>query len=440
MDYIKLLQQQVNMWQGQQKCGLCWSFNAPLQDSGVNKSTQREEACCVHVFVTDMNVREVRNYNTSTGFLSQKYDEVSLTIEFLKKSELGDNVYREQDYPLDQSKWDSILSPIKECLDSDAPFDFCTITNRNLKIISRNWKVIVNNIHAENYVGWRVSLTLRDDDPSLDTIHPIVVVNAIDEPSNTPFDGAITLTGNGIAGTTHVVQISNGYGYFLNIGNDSAFTTSDVNTITSIIAGVESEQPFSPNSYNELNLLVNKPPVTTEIDSATLQVVNDMAYLSLDYMYPEAGSPYFVIEIQGSNTGDFTDAVLVHSYVEDSNDKNFVNSYNAYRARLKRITDDSAGPYTIVQGTNTHEITLKPISLNTICNLGTCTLFWNHLGGRGSFVVQASTDNFNLESNMTVISEDALSGTQLAQGAYNQWRVRFVGETGLPSAFTYDTF
>ena len=243
MDYIDLMQQQVNKWQGEQKCGLCWEFDAPLLDSGVNKSQNKGSDCCVYVFVTNISVREVRNYDNTTSLLRDRYDEVSLTIELLRKADIGDNVYRELDYPLNQSKWNNLIQPIKDCLGSDVPFDFCELLNRNLPITSRSWAVITNNKDDNNYVGWRVNLTIRDNEPTSNYLENVIRVNLIDVDS-TPISGSFIFTGVD-SETAYTITIINGFGYFINSGNDLSFT----NNIPSLPVS-----PVSQNTYNEIDL------------------------------------------------------------------------------------------------------------------------------------------------------------------------------------------
>tara|TARA_R110000796_G_scaffold120506_1_gene234630 strand:+ start:4511 stop:5251 length:741 start_codon:yes stop_codon:yes gene_type:complete len=238
MDYIKLLQAQVNKWKGEQKCGFCWEFDAPLLDSGVNKSQTRED-CCTYVYATNISVRESRSFDSVTGLTTERYDEVSLTIEIVRKSDIGDNVYREMEYPLDQSKWASIISPIKECLNSDFPFDFCEIANRDFQITSRSWAVIANNIHDNNYVGWRISLSLRDNDPTLNYIANIVAVNAIDIPGN-PYNGIITLESGAFSLPLLFVD---GWAYFDNTEDYQEFLCSGRGTPVITVP---------VNSYNEM--------------------------------------------------------------------------------------------------------------------------------------------------------------------------------------------
>jgi hypothetical protein len=243
MDYIKLLQAQVNKWQGEQKCGFCWEFDAPLLDSGVNKHQTRDN-CCVYVFATNISTREIRNYDSVSGLLRERYDEVSLTIEILRKADIGDNVYRELDYPLSQSKWSKLISPIKECLSSDDPFDFCQLAKRNFPITSRSWAVITNNKDDNNYVGWRINMTLRDNDPALNYVANSMLVK-LNSLEGTPVSFEATFTGSQSA-AAYPVSIVDGFGWFDNTNGDTSFATDIPNTAV---------DPVMQNSFNEVTIV-----------------------------------------------------------------------------------------------------------------------------------------------------------------------------------------
>lgn len=160
VDIVGLFEQLITNWKNVDKCGYCWEFEAPLRLSDLNESEKKSEDCCVRVFLTNLEVDYDRTYEN--GLTADKSTRYSFDLHFLMYDDIGTNVYGEQGgYPIDESKWKRILLPLKMCLNSS--FDFCEILGRNLDIEREHWRTEIDYMD-NNYTGWMVSVTLKDNE------------------------------------------------------------------------------------------------------------------------------------------------------------------------------------------------------------------------------------------------------------------------------------
>jgi hypothetical protein len=157
MDIVLFWKKQVDLWNENQKCNLCWEFSAPLVNSQIN--IVQNEKCCVNVFLTDLKFREVKDYNQITGLVAKIRCVWNVTVHFLVRENLGVNNYNEiKGYPIEESKWENIFKPIIDCVGCGNILDTCEISGHsNLKIEMGSDAVLVHNYLDENYNGWRVN-------------------------------------------------------------------------------------------------------------------------------------------------------------------------------------------------------------------------------------------------------------------------------------------
>lgn len=157
LDIVKFWKDQTELWNEQEKCGLCWQFSAPLVLSQIN--IVQEENCCVNVFLTDLKFREIKNRNATTGLITSKTCVWNFSIYFLVRENLGVNNYNEiKDHPIEESKWERIFKPIIDCLGCDNILDTCEllgVTNVNVDMPSD--AVLIHNYLDNNYNGWKVN-------------------------------------------------------------------------------------------------------------------------------------------------------------------------------------------------------------------------------------------------------------------------------------------
>jgi hypothetical protein len=162
MDIIDFWQKQVDKWNEENHCGLCWEFGAPLQQSQSNIQQLREDTkCCVQVFITDLSWEKHRSYNPTTGLVVSEYCDWTFNLFMLIPSELGKNNYNEiSGYPIEESKWLTIFKPLIDCTACDPIIDFCEILGYNVQIPKWGGKT-VHNYLAMVYDGIRITTTFR---------------------------------------------------------------------------------------------------------------------------------------------------------------------------------------------------------------------------------------------------------------------------------------
>lgn len=159
MDIVNFWKEQVNIWNEQNKCGLCWEFSAPLVNSQIN-TVQKETPCCVQVFITDITFNETLVRNSVTGLTTSKTCVDRFTLWALIESPLGVNNYNEiKGHPIDESKWTNIFLPLKECLGCENILDTCEILNQTNVNVDLTNATLVHNYLDQSYSGWRINYT-----------------------------------------------------------------------------------------------------------------------------------------------------------------------------------------------------------------------------------------------------------------------------------------
>lgn len=159
MNIINFWKQQVDLWNEQNKCGLCWQFSAPLINSQIN--IVQNENCCVSVFITDIKFRKVITRNQNTNMITRKTCVWNFSVWFLLPVNLGVNNYNEiKGHPVDESKWETVYLPIIECLGCDNVLDTCTILGlTNVNVDMQGDAALIHNYLDNNYNGWKVNYT-----------------------------------------------------------------------------------------------------------------------------------------------------------------------------------------------------------------------------------------------------------------------------------------
>lgn len=160
MDIVDFWKKQVEAWDAENKCGFCWTFGAPLTDEAAN-TQQTEEPCCVSVFVTDITQSSSRRY-ADTSWLNSRVDNHGFTLYVLKRDGLGVNNYNEiLGHPVTESKWETILKPLKECVTAEGVLEFCEILGYNVQIPTWQMETRINWLD-ENYTGWRIRVNFTE--------------------------------------------------------------------------------------------------------------------------------------------------------------------------------------------------------------------------------------------------------------------------------------
>jgi len=161
-DVVSLFSEIVTRWNDEERCGFCWKFTAPMYDSELNEFQFTEsDKCCILVAITDYGFEEIISRNTQT-FLPSIDVVHTFNLHFLSTGDLGRNMYNEiKDHPLAESKWATILNPIRECIGLSGVLAECPNT-----IIIDRWLFGQNSVKLNwldnNYDGWSVNVRLID--------------------------------------------------------------------------------------------------------------------------------------------------------------------------------------------------------------------------------------------------------------------------------------
>ena len=165
MNIVKFWEDQVNKWNEESKCGLCWTFGAPLVESKINiQQFEEDKECCVKVFFLQDKQPAFSTSNTysQTGFVNQIVCNKNFQLLVLFDSNLGLNMYNEiKDHPTSESVWSDKLSVLQDCLACDAQIDFCEIIGQSSRITQWSGQQVINYL-SSTYVGYRISVTFQD--------------------------------------------------------------------------------------------------------------------------------------------------------------------------------------------------------------------------------------------------------------------------------------
>ena len=127
MNVITFFEDLASNYNDKQQCGECWTFGAPLSNSGMNAS-KSDAPCCVHLFLTFYRTSSNYQRNSITGLANRHYTDHSFILYVVKQSRVDLNTYNEQTgHPIDASLWMSILEPLQNCLGSGNELDLCEL-------------------------------------------------------------------------------------------------------------------------------------------------------------------------------------------------------------------------------------------------------------------------------------------------------------------------
>lgn len=163
MNIVNFWQQQITKWNEEHKCDLCWKFYAPLTESAVN--VVKDVDCCVQVFFVRERVTAfstVNNYNAQTGFVNQTACNKSFQVLFLVPSNVGTMNFNEvEGHPTSESKWDTILSKLEDCLACDLNLDFCEFVGQKWRVTQWQGQQLINYLDNA-YTGYRLTVNFQN--------------------------------------------------------------------------------------------------------------------------------------------------------------------------------------------------------------------------------------------------------------------------------------
>ena len=153
MDIIEFWSKQTKIWNDNSYCGRCWEFGAPLTESALN--IQQIENCCVHLFVTNVRISTINNY-TNGLFIQNKICQHSFTLYAVVPDLLSKNNYNEiKGHDISESRWETILKGLGNCLGCDKIIDECVIQGELFKITQWSMETVTNYADL-NYTGWKI--------------------------------------------------------------------------------------------------------------------------------------------------------------------------------------------------------------------------------------------------------------------------------------------
>lgn len=165
MNIVDFWEKQITKWDEEQKCGMCWSFKAPLSESAVNiVQPEPDKECCVQVFLVRERVpafNTTYNYNATTGFANDVTCTTGFQLLFLVPSNIGLNNYNEiEGHPEAESKWNTILWKLEDCLKCELALDFCEFLGSQQRVTRWEGQQAVNYLDNA-YTGYRVTVNFQ---------------------------------------------------------------------------------------------------------------------------------------------------------------------------------------------------------------------------------------------------------------------------------------
>jgi len=166
MNLVSFWQQQIDKWNTDTKCGFCWDFSAPLIESATNivQPTPGKECCVKVMFLQDKQpaFSTSNAYSNQTGLLNSQTCSTSFQLLVVIDSKLGLNNYNEvKGHSTEESRWETILQRLQECLSCDANLDFCTFLGSTRRITSWSGQQVIN-YNDSNYCGYRINVTFQN--------------------------------------------------------------------------------------------------------------------------------------------------------------------------------------------------------------------------------------------------------------------------------------
>lgn len=165
MNLISFWQDQVTKWNTENKCGLCWEFGAPLIESAVETYTPTiGKECCVQVLLVRDKITPFSTTNTYDSRTSLRTNAVcnhGFQLLFLLPSDIGTNNFNEiKNHPTTESKWDTILSRLEECISCDMNIDFCDIIGMQYRVTQWSAQQVINYT-SKAYSGYRLTVNFQ---------------------------------------------------------------------------------------------------------------------------------------------------------------------------------------------------------------------------------------------------------------------------------------
>lgn len=166
MNVIGVLKTEINKFNTETKCGLCWEFvPGGRKDYFNNIELIEGEECCVYVGVTEIKTNS--GFVTSGEFVRKEYTDWNVKMFAGIPSSLDIQFYNENpEHPEVEGKWEKYINPIFECFGSGCvEMDLCNIHNcKGLTTVEVvKWSsTMVMNYNDMNLDGIEIQATFRE--------------------------------------------------------------------------------------------------------------------------------------------------------------------------------------------------------------------------------------------------------------------------------------
>jgi len=164
MDIIEFWDQLIAKWNTEQKCNLCFAFEAPLFESASNIVQAKEnKECCVMSLLTNVGEREVPSFSSQSGWEISVNKDYTFDIHFVTQGDLSTNNYTEiKGYTKETSRWNTIYNPIRGCLDRlEIQRELCLFTGLKVDVATWDLTLAREAYLDNNYFGWKLKVNFR---------------------------------------------------------------------------------------------------------------------------------------------------------------------------------------------------------------------------------------------------------------------------------------
>ncbi len=125
-----LLEQLINKWNEERKCGKCWklvrTFNDHLKGvTNLYNPNRDEGCCCTHIFLEGLRIKTGKHYNEKFGSIEKQWCDYFLHLRIAEVSDFGKS--KADEYGCDDNIYDNHIKSLIDCLACSFESDLCSI-------------------------------------------------------------------------------------------------------------------------------------------------------------------------------------------------------------------------------------------------------------------------------------------------------------------------
>lgn len=126
MSIVTKLNNLIDKYAVEIKCGFCWEFTYARKDYANLKKYHENNKCCIHFILEDYSSKKVFDVSDNDIGSELKYINHSITAFIGSKSNLTKQIYNENpDYEKEDGKYYTHVKPIEDCLEVGFEVDMC---------------------------------------------------------------------------------------------------------------------------------------------------------------------------------------------------------------------------------------------------------------------------------------------------------------------------